>query len=127
MFEELILLSLVVICLAFLILYRAYAELKKDYSEVIFRKQSLSTKYGKMTEQFMPLLALYPYDEQNFRFLGSPIDGVQFNDEGIVFVEFKSAGAGLSPQQKRIKRLVGEKKVTFEEIRLPTEDANAAQ
>jgi predicted Holliday junction resolvase-like endonuclease len=124
MFEELILLSLVVICLAFLILYRAYAELKKDYNEVIFRKQSLSTKYGKMTEQFMPLLALYPYDEQNFRFTGSPIDGVQFNEDGIVFIEFKSAGAGLSPGQKRVKKLVGEKKVTFEEIRLPEETAS---
>jgi predicted Holliday junction resolvase-like endonuclease len=121
MFEELILLVLAVLCLAFLILYRAYAELKKDYSEVIFRKQSLSTKYGKMTEQFMPLLALYPHDEQNFRFLGSPIDGVQFNDDGVVFIEFKAAGASLSPQQKHIKRLVGEKKVTFEEIRLPEE------
>ena len=121
MFEELILLALVVICLAFLILYRAYAELKKDYSDVIFRKQSLSTKYGRMTEQFMPLLALYPHDEQNFRFIGSPVDGVQFNDDGVVFIEFKSAGAALSPQQKHIKRLVGEKKVTFEEIRLPEE------
>jgi len=121
-FEELILLALTVICLAFLILYRAYQELRKDYKELLSKKQSLSVKYGKMSEQFIPLLAIYPHDQQNFRFLGSPIDGVQFNDDGVVFIEFKAAGAKLSPMQKHIKELVNEKKVTFEEIRLPEAD-----
>ena len=65
---------------------------------------------------------MYPHEPQNFRFLGSPIDGVQFNDKGIVFVEFKAAQAKLSPLQKHIKELVNEKKVSFEEIRIPEDD-----
>ncbi len=118
---EIVLLALAILSLAFLLLYRAYQELKLDFRELLSKKQSMSVKYGKMSEQFIPLLAIYPHDAQNFRFLGSPIDGVQFNDKGIVFVEFKAAGAKLSPMQKHIKELVNEKKVFFEEIRLPEE------
>ena len=121
MFEELILLALTVICLAFLLLYRAYQELRKDYKDLLSKKQSMSVKYGKMSEQFIPLLAIYPHDQQNFRFIGSPIDGVQFNDDAVVFVEFKTSDSKLSPMQKHIRELVNEKKVFFEEIRLPKE------
>jgi predicted Holliday junction resolvase-like endonuclease len=118
---ELILLALAVLALAFLLLYRAYQELRKDYRELLSKKQSMSVKYGKMSEQFIPLLQIYPHDEQNFRFIGNPIDGVQFNDDGIVLVEFKAAKAKLTPAQKHIKELVSEKKVFFEEIRVPEE------
>ncbi len=83
-----------------------------------FEKRSLSSKYGKMTEQFLPFLKDYPYNEQNFRFIGSPIDGVQFEDDKIVLVEFKVGGSNLTGKQKRIKELVEKKKVKFEEIRL---------
>ena len=86
--------------------------------DVLSRKQSLSTKYGKMTEQFMPFLNVYPYDEHNFRFLGSPVDGVQFNDDGVVFVEFKTADSRLTSEQRRIRDLVNDKKVSFREIRI---------
>ena len=118
MFEELILLVLAVICLAFLILYRAYAELKKEFNDVIFRKHSLSTKYGRMTEQFMPFMDLYPYDSQGFRFIGSPVDGVQFNSDGIVFIEFKTASSRMKPGQQLVKQQVESGRVRFKEIRM---------
>lgn len=86
--------------------------------KVSFQKGSLSTKYGKMTEQFLPFLAEYPYDPQNFRFLGTPVDGVQFADDEIVFVEFKTAGGQLNGRQKQIRELVESKKVRFEEIKI---------
>ncbi|MBN2330354.1 MAG: endonuclease [Candidatus Aenigmarchaeota archaeon] len=111
----------VIILLVLIIFYtaRSYFRLRARLSEALSSKQSLSTKYGRMTEQFIPLLDLYPYDENRFRFLGNPIDGVQFNDDGIVFVEFKAAGSRLSPDQKRIKELVEQKRVRFHEIRIP--------
>ena len=92
--------------------------LRLKLAQTLSSKQSLSTKYGKMSEQFMPFLKTYPYDEGNFRFLGSPVDGVQFNDDGVVFIEFKSSTSRMSPKQRHIKELVEEKKVTFEEIRI---------
>ena len=71
-----------------------------------------------MTEQFLPFLDEYPYDPQNFRFIGSPVDGIQFDDDKITFVEFKIADSKLTERQKKIKELVEKKKVDFEEYRL---------
>jgi predicted Holliday junction resolvase-like endonuclease len=113
-------LGLMVLFLVFVIFlyWRENGKLKSSIDGLKFSKQSMCTKYGKMTEQFMPFLKEYPYDENNFRFLGTPVDGVQFNDDSIVFVEFKTGDSKLSDRQKRIKELVERKKVGFEEIRI---------
>lgn len=86
--------------------------------ELAFGKQSLAVKYGKMSEQFFPFMKDYPYSTENFRFLGTPIDGVQFEKDRVVFVEFKAGSSGLSARQKEIKELVERKKVEFEEVRI---------
>ena len=80
------------------------------------RKRSLSASYGRITEQWFPLMERYPYDSANFRFLGTPVDGVQFEEDKIVFVEFKSRNAELSTAQRRMKQLVQAGKVTWEEF-----------
>lgn len=73
--------------------------------------------HGKSLEQFIPLLKSYPYDRKNFRFIGSPIDGIQFNDNEIVFVEFKTGRSSLTKKQRRIKDLIKKKKVKFSELK----------
>ena len=98
--------------------WRENEKLRIEIEKIKFAKQSLSTKYGKMTEQFIPFLKEYPYDEQNFRFIGNPIDGVQFEDDKIIFMEFKAGDSKLSERQKRVKYLVEKKKIDFEEIRI---------
>ena len=117
--------ALVVLAVLFLVIAVLYnrsrkrnAELESLLNDTISRKQSLSTKYGKMTEQFMPFLETYPYDKQNFRFIGSPIDGVQFEKDKIIFVEFKAGNHSLTILQKEIRDLVEKGKVRFEEIRM---------
>ena len=80
------------------------------------RQRSISASYGRITEQWFPLMEKYPYDSANFRFLGTPIDGVQFEEDKIVFVEFKSRKAELSTQQRRLKQLIQAGKVTWEEF-----------
>ena len=92
--------------------------LKDNLEDTLYKKQSLSSKYGKMTEQFLPFLEEYPYDPQNFRFIGSPIDGIQFEDDKIVLVEFKVANSRLTEKQERIRDLVDKKRVEFEEHRI---------
>ena len=82
-----------------------------------FRAQSRSTRYGQITEEFLPLVQSYPYDPKQFRFLGSPIDGVQFEDDKIILVEFKSGNSSLSSRQRQVRKLIKEKKVYFETIR----------
>ena len=85
----------------------------------IGRNRSLSTRYGQITEQFLTLADAYPYNPKNFRFLGSPIDGVPFEEDRIAIVEFKSAGSKLSKNQKRIRDLVKSRKVDFELVQVP--------
>lgn len=87
-------------------------------NELAKRKHSQSTKYGKLTEQFFPFLDRYPYNERNFRFIGSPIDGIQFEPDKIIFVEFKTANGKLSAKQREIKYLIDKKRVEFKEFRI---------
>lgn len=79
---------------------------------------SQSTRYGQISEQFLPLVEQYPYDPKQFRFLGSPIDGVQFEEDKVVLVEFKAAGSRLSARQRKFRDLVREGKIEFREIRV---------
>ena len=122
---EYVLLALILFAGLMLLLYKRlwvrYEQLRLDLQEALFQKKSLSSKYGRMTEQFMPFLESYPYDEQNFRFTGSPIDGIQFEPDKVVLVEFKTAGSGLTKRQKEIKNLVEKGRVEFQEFRLPAQ------
>jgi predicted Holliday junction resolvase-like endonuclease len=80
------------------------------------RQRSLSTIYGRISEQWFPLMDRYPYDSQSFRFLGTPVDGVQFEEDRIIFCEFKTNQSELSPVQRRIKQLIEAKRVYWEEF-----------
>ncbi|MBI3495241.1 endonuclease [Candidatus Berkelbacteria bacterium] len=98
--------------------YNLWQGTSRRLRQISFQKVSLSTKYGKMAEQFMPFLKEYPYDPQNFRFIGTPVDGIQFNENKISFVEFKTADSALSSGQKRIRELVDNGKVEWLEFRI---------
>lgn len=110
------------LALAFAALFLLFAFLyfrsKAKLREAMCGKQSLSVKYGKMTEQFFPFIKDYPYNAGNFRFIGNPIDGIQFEEDGIILIEFKTGSSKLSESQKRIKDLAERKKIRFEEMRI---------
>lgn len=113
--EYQIIIVLVILVVFFFLLWR---RAKKVANDVTFQKQSLSSKYGKMSEQFLPFLKNYPYDPQNFRFLGTPIDGIQFDGNKIIFIEFKTNSSQLSEKQRQIAELVWQKRVEFQEHRI---------
>lgn len=79
---------------------------------------SLSTRYGQVAEQFLPFMEDYPFDPSNFRFIGSPIDGIQFEDDRVVIMEFKTGRSKLSLRQRQIRDLVEAGKVEFRELRV---------
>jgi predicted Holliday junction resolvase-like endonuclease len=113
-------------CGALLLIVVALARRVRQLSERLaaadFQQRSLSTTYGRITEQWFPLMEQYPYDPQGFRFLGTPIDGVQFEDDRIVFVEFKTNKSQLSKRQKHFRALVESGEVYFEEFRFTEDD-----
>ncbi len=99
------------------LVYRAaVSPLHKKINRLTTEKQSLSTTYGKITEQFAPFMKNYPYPTQNFRFIENPIDGIQFNDNQILFVEFKTNKSKLTTTQNKIKKLVKEGKIVWFEF-----------
>lgn len=99
-------------------LFVALRTLLREVRKVRSARQSQATRYGQITEQFAPFLAAWPWDPNRFRFLGDPVDGVQFNADGIVFVEIKSAGSHLKPSQREVRDHVAAGRVTFREIRI---------
>lgn len=90
---------------------------RRRLRQAVSQRQSTAARHGQIYEQYFPMLKDYPYDPKDFRFLGTPVDGVQFTEDGIILVEFKSGRSRLSKKQRKIKKLVEEGKVRFEEYR----------
>ena len=90
----------------------------RSYLALRRRKRGDDVRRGFTTEQWLPLTESYPWDPRNFRFLGAPIDGVQFEDDRVVLVEFKSGRSRLSDRQRRIRDLVQSGRVEFREVRV---------
>jgi Predicted secreted endonuclease distantly related to archaeal Holliday junction resolvase len=65
-----------------------------------------------------PFFTGWPFDPNGFRFLGNPIDGIQFSDDAVIFIEIKTGKARLTDSQKTVKRLVKEGKISFATFRV---------
>ena len=93
---------------------------RRKLRDALGRLQGARVDRGLIAEQFAPFTKKFDelgWDLQEFKFLGRPVDGVQFQDDEVIIVEFKTGAAQLTPRQKNIKRLISEGKVRFEEIR----------
>ena len=97
---------------------RRILELEAQVTALDSAKRSQSTRYGQITEQFAPMLASWPWDPKRFKFLGDPIDGVQFTDQGIVFVEIKTNTSRLSTVQRQVRDHIQAGRVHWHEVRL---------
>ena len=98
--------------------FRHFEGQRSQINELRSQVHRVATTHGMIAEQFLPLVASYPWDPKNFKFLGSPVDGIAFESDQVVIVEFKTAGSQMSRQQRNIQKLVEEGKVFFREIRL---------
>lgn len=122
--DPLLYLSMIIVALVLVlvIVVRVYHDkvtaLQGRLAAVESSKRSLSTTYGLISEQWAPFMSGYPYDPRNFRFLGKPVDGVQFENDKIVFVEFKVNTSQLTEEQRRIRTLVEQGRVEWYEFRM---------
>ena len=117
-----IILSIIILLILFILfLSQSYyknkiSKLKENLAKTTSDKISLSTKYGQISEEFFPLEQSYPYNSKDFKFLGNPIDGIQFNEDKIILIEFKTNSSKLSTKQRHIRNLINNKQVEFELI-----------
>ncbi len=89
------------------------ALLKEKYDKLINQKKSSEVRLGQIGEHLAPFMSKWPFDTKNFRFIGSPIDGISFEEDKIVFVEIKTGKSALSSKQRSIRSLVEEGKLEF--------------
>ena len=67
----------------------------------------LHQRIGKLTsQQYHTFMKQYPYNPDNFRFIGDPIDGIQFEEDKILLVSFKTGNTPRTPEQEHIKKIV---------------------
>lgn len=109
--------GLLLILVVFL-LARANASLRAKLRVLDSAKRSQSTRYGQITEQFAPFMDSWPWDSKRFKFLGDPIDGIQFTDEGVVLIEIKSNKSRLSAVQRQVRDHVEAGRVFWREVRI---------
>jgi len=121
MIFEVLSLILVTICIVLVLILKnlkhKYYIQEKMNETLKYDYKSMNVKHGKSFEQLFPFMENYPYDYENFRFIGTPIDGLSFENGKIVFMEFKTGTSKLSEKQKKIKSLVEDKKVEWKEIK----------
>ena len=93
---------------------------RQELRDAASRLQGARVDRGLIAEQFAPFTRRFDdlgWDPQEFKFLGRPVDGVQFQDDEVIIVEFKTGDSQMTVRQRQIKRMVAEGKVRFEEIR----------
>ena len=90
----------------------------EKYSKLLSQKKSSEIVLGQVTEQLVPFLRHFKHDPHKAVFLGQPIDYVVFEDKKITFIEVKSGNSKLSVKQRKIKKLVEDKKIEWETIRV---------
>ncbi|HEX7336095.1 MAG TPA: Holliday junction resolvase-like protein [Gemmatimonadales bacterium] len=98
--------------------------------DAVQRSQAITA--GKVHEQLIPYLPVFPYNPKDVRFLGSPVDLVVFDglSEGrldrIVFVEVKTGGSGLTIRERSVRDVVRAGEIDWEELRVPRPVASGA-
>jgi len=100
---------------------RELAEQQEKYAKELHHRKSSEVRLGKIGENLAPFVEGWPWDPNSFRFLGNPVDGIQFNEDEIIFVEIKTGKARLSKSQKNFRDIVNSGKVSFATFKI-TED-----
>ena len=88
-------------------------------------QRSQAVTVGKVSEQLLPYLPGFRFNPKDARFLGSPVDLVVFDGlaegelRGVWFLEVKTGNAALSARERQIRDAILEKRVGWDELRLP--------
>lgn len=92
--------------------------LYKKIDELTSEKKTLQSSLDKGKKKLASYKNKYPYSIENFRFIGTPIDGIQFENHQILFVKIKSEEAKLTIKQNQIKKLIKEGNVRWFEFKI---------
>lgn len=94
-------------------------------SDAVMRSRAVLS--GNFSEQLAPYLPDFKYNPSDCRFIGKPVDMIVFNGlsdgelKDVTFLEIKSGDSKLNNNQRELKKIIEQKKVKFEEYRVPRE------
>lgn len=98
--------------------HKLLEELQGKYATLMNQKKSSEVRLGQIGEHVAPFLHDWPWESKDFRFLGNPVDGVQFNEDEVIFVEIKTGKSQLSKNQRVIRDLIKEGKIRWAVFRI---------
>ena len=119
---QLLLILAILLLINFIIGVYFYGRMKiiqGNYNKLLSQKKSSEVVLGQIAEQLAPFTDNFKYEPHKVKFLGQPIDYIYFGDDKIVIIEVKSGNSKLTQKQTQIKYLIKEKKVYWEEFRIP--------
>jgi predicted Holliday junction resolvase-like endonuclease len=88
-----------------------------SYRTAVTPLQHTISKLTSQDQLFKENLKYYPYNQEGFRFIGGPVDGIQFEEDSILFVRFKEGNIPRTIEQEKIKNLLENGKVQWFEFR----------
>jgi predicted Holliday junction resolvase-like endonuclease len=91
---------------------------EKELSELKSQQQSKSVRLGLISECVLPFHSEFKYNVKDLVPVFRPIDYIVFAEDEIIFLEIKVGTSQLSEKQKKIRNLVQQGKVRFEEHRV---------
>ena len=92
--------------------------LHKKIEKLTSENKTLQSSLDNRKQKLAVYKNKYPYSIENFRFIGTPIDGIQFENDQILFIKLKSGVAKLTTKQNKIKNLITEGKVHWFEFKI---------
>ena len=96
-----------------------YKRLEQRFSDLEFSYRSTNVKHGQHWEQFVPFMEDFSKvaSRENFVFIGMPIDGIAFDDDGVKFIEFKTGKSQLNQKQRQVKQHIQQGKTEWIELK----------
>lgn len=98
------------------------AETQAEEKKQKGRAQSAHTTKGQILEKWCPFIdhpQIEPYwKPKDWSFMGSPIDYIVWDENGIVFLDVKAGKSQLTKKQRMIRDLIRAGNVEWREIRL---------
>ena len=87
-----------------------------SYRTAVTPLQDTISKLTSQDQQYHENMKYYPYNQDRFRFIGGPVDGIQFEEDCILFVRFKEGNIPRTIDQEKIKKLLETGKVQWFEF-----------
>lgn len=87
-----------------------------SYRTTVIPLQKQMQTITNQKQQCQKAMKYYPYDPDNFRFIGSPVDGIQFEEDSILFVWICKDHTSRTKEQDHIKTLLEQGKVRWFEF-----------